>query len=295
MPVHRSQPLLGIKHPLCLSKPCEGAIASLLTPQLFFFSFLAKWGNSLRKFKWSLQVSQLVSPASSSQTPTADPTASFQLQGSPETAGRCDALRGTDTALDPAGESRRPREADRALRSPHAVKMPDVCSPRERVSSVRLRENKVRTVLCCPLVEDVHRDTHTHRKSPANKGRVSVITELFQMCSLEKTLMLGKIEGRRTRGRQSMGCSDGVADSMHMNWSRLQDSTEGQGNLLGCSPWGRREPDMTEQLNNHHPDLSDRCVSKTQLVHEGDSMNICRTELNVLSTESLICTSSLLF
>ena len=107
--------------------------------------------------------------------------------------------------------------------------------------------------------------------------------------------MLGKIEGRRTRGRQRMGCLDGVADSMHMNWSRLQDGSEGQGNLLGCSPWGRKEPDMTGRLNSHHLDLSDRCVSKTQLVHEGDSMNICRTELNVLSTESLICTRSLLF
>ena len=35
--------------------------------------------------------------------------------------------------------------------------------------------------------------------------------------SLEKTLMLGKIEGRRRRGRQRLGCLDGITDSMDMN------------------------------------------------------------------------------
>ena len=37
--------------------------------------------------------------------------------------------------------------------------------------------------------------------------------------SLEKTLMLGKIEGRRRRGWQRMGCLDGIADSMDMSLS----------------------------------------------------------------------------
>ena len=39
--------------------------------------------------------------------------------------------------------------------------------------------------------------------------------------SFEKTLMLGKIEGGRRRGRQRMGWLDGIADSMHMNLSQL--------------------------------------------------------------------------
>ena len=39
--------------------------------------------------------------------------------------------------------------------------------------------------------------------------------------SLEKTLMLGKIEGRRRRGRQRMKCLDGITDSMDMNLSKL--------------------------------------------------------------------------
>ena len=41
--------------------------------------------------------------------------------------------------------------------------------------------------------------------------------------SLEKTLMLGGIGGRRRRGRQTMRCLDGITDSMGMSLSKLQE------------------------------------------------------------------------
>ena len=61
--------------------------------------------------------------------------------------------------------------------------------------------------------------------------------------SLEKTLMLGKIEGRKRRGRQRMRWLDGVTDSMDMSEQTLGDD-EGQGSLVCCSPWGHKESDM---------------------------------------------------
>ena len=41
--------------------------------------------------------------------------------------------------------------------------------------------------------------------------------------SLEKSLMLGKTEGRRKRGHQRMRCLDGITDAMNMNLGKLQE------------------------------------------------------------------------
>ena len=46
--------------------------------------------------------------------------------------------------------------------------------------------------------------------------------------SLEKSLMLGKIEGRRRRGHQRMRWLDGITDAMYMNLGKLQKSMRGR-------------------------------------------------------------------
>ena len=67
--------------------------------------------------------------------------------------------------------------------------------------------------------------------------------------SLEKTLMLGGIGGRRRRGRQRMRWLDGITDWMDMSLSKLLRVGDGQGGLVCCDSWGRKESDTTEQLN----------------------------------------------
>ena len=61
--------------------------------------------------------------------------------------------------------------------------------------------------------------------------------------SLEKTLMLGKIEGRRRRGRQRMRWLESITDSMDMSLSSLQELVMDR---KAWRPWGRKESDTTE-------------------------------------------------
>ena len=63
--------------------------------------------------------------------------------------------------------------------------------------------------------------------------------------SLEKILILGKTEGRRRRGQPRMRCVNGITDSMD-KFEQILGNAEGQGSLACCSPWGRKESDMTE-------------------------------------------------
>ena len=63
--------------------------------------------------------------------------------------------------------------------------------------------------------------------------------------SLEKTLMLGKIEGRKRRGRQRTRWLYGITDSMDMSLSKLQELVMDRETC----PWGGKESDTTTELN----------------------------------------------
>ena len=64
--------------------------------------------------------------------------------------------------------------------------------------------------------------------------------------SLEKTVMLGKIEDRRRRGQQRMKWLGGITDSMDMSLVKLWEFVMDKGGLVCCSPWGHKEFNMTE-------------------------------------------------
>ena len=63
---------------------------------------------------------------------------------------------------------------------------------------------------------------------------------IWRAVSFEKTLMMGKIEGRRRRGQQRMRWLDGISNTMDMGLVELQG---------GCSSWAHKESDTTEEMN----------------------------------------------
>ena len=83
--------------------------------------------------------------------------------------------------------------------------------------------------------------------------------------SLQKTLMLGRIESRRRRGWQRIRWLDDRINSRDMSLSKLWEivkdrqawgdavrDSEGQASLGWCSAWGCKESDTTERLNNNN-------------------------------------------
>ena len=79
--------------------------------------------------------------------------------------------------------------------------------------------------------------------------------------SLEKFLMLGKIEGMRRRGWQRLRWLDGIHHWLNEHeFEQALGDGEGQGNLVCCRPLGRKELDTTEQLNNNTHIIEDNLL-----------------------------------
>ena len=96
--------------------------------------------------------------------------------------------------------------------------------------------------------------------------------------SLEKTLMLGKIEGRRRRGRQRMRWLNSITDSMDMSWSKLWVLVTDR-ETWRAAVHGVAESDMTEPLNwTELMSLPGNLVVKNLPANAGDMGSISRSQ-----------------
>ena len=117
--------------------------------------------------------------------------------------------------------------------------------------------------------------------------------------SLEKTLMLEGIGGRRKRGWQRMRCLDGIGglDGREFEWT--PGVGDGQGGLVCCDSWSHKESDMTERLNwtelmapPHGPTT---LVLKHRFCHPvqcGRNQHLYRTLRCPVSVSSMLCNSN---
>ena len=103
--------------------------------------------------------------------------------------------------------------------------------------------------------------------------------------SLEKTLRLGKIEGRRRRGWQRMRWLDGIIDSMDMKFEQALGDGEGLRNQVYYSPWGHKSwtwlSDWTTTI------VKSLCTLTSHIYQHLPFMKISSSSIEVYSLKSL--------
>ena len=92
------------------------------------------------------------------------------------------------------------------------------------------------------------------------KLKLQYFGHLIRADSLEKTLMLGKTEGWRQRGRQRMRLLNGIINSMDMSLNKLQKISEGQGSLECCIHGVTKSWTRLSDWNHYHPGSNPSCA-----------------------------------